>query len=128
MPTYSWKFNVDPGQTIKEKKEVEGSAIEYLAVKFPPGSHGLLRVLVRYGLKQICPNEKSDPFMGDDETLESYDEWGLPETPCRLVIEATNDDEENEHCFFLRIRTKPETPKPTIKMRYLDYGMVELVV
>jgi len=128
MPFYSWKFDVDPKQTIEETREVEGSAIVYLAVKFPPGPHGLLKVSIFYGLRQIYPDKASDPFMGDDETLESYDEWELPETPCKLVVKATNDDDENEHCFFLRMRTSPEVIKPAIKMRYLDYGMVELVI
>jgi len=128
MPFYNFKYSVEAAKEIEKEVEVRGSEIDYLAVKFPAGCFGLLEVSIFYGLRQIYPDKDSPPFSGDNETLESFDIFKLPEELTKLKIIARNKDDTYSHSFFLRIRTKPVEKLPKVKFRHLEMGMVEIEI
>lgn len=111
MPIYSRVFTV-PKATEKEYElEVEGDVITYVRLRYPPGSQGLLKVAVFYGIKQIFPYEEDTWFYGDDEIIDWQEYWELPETPCTLKIKAVNEDETYPHSFYfiVNVQRKEDT-------------------
>ncbi|MBW2649064.1 MAG: hypothetical protein JRC53_04515 [Deltaproteobacteria bacterium] len=112
MTIYSYEYTVPASSTKEFELEVEGDVITYVRLRFPPGPQGLLRVAIFYGTKQIFPYKESTWFFGDDEIIEWQEYWQLPETPCRLIIKAQNDDDTYEHSFYLimNVQKKEETP------------------
>jgi len=128
MPTYSIDITVDPSSTVTEELWVEGEAVDWVSIRFPPGPSGLLEVAIFYGEKQIWPSEEGQVFKGDNEWIHFEDYWPLPETPCRLIIKAVNRDEVYEHSVYVRLHTKPLKAERKVKFRVTPEGFIEVSV
>jgi len=109
MPIYSVTLTAPPNDQKEEEIEVQGHYITYVSLRFPPGSMGLLKVGIFYGIKKIFPSDEDQWFQGDDEVI-AWQEWyELPESPCKLKIVAINDDDTYEHSVLVRIATIERT-------------------
>jgi hypothetical protein len=128
MPFYSRDYTVAPGSEMKEELWVEGSRVSYVNVSFPPGSHGLLKVAIFYGEKKIYPWEEGTFIKGDYERIETHAAFELPESPCRLLIYAKNEDTTYPHTFFLRLETEPLSAARTTRFRVTEEGYIEVEV
>ena len=105
MPIYSVTLTAPPNDSDEKDIEVQGHYITYVSLRFPPGSMGLLKVGIFYGIKKIFPSDEDQWFQGDDEVI-AWQEWyELPESPCKLRIVAINDDDTYEHSVLVRIAT-----------------------
>jgi len=116
MPIYSWKFTVPPNESKEFEVDVEGDYITYLRVRFPPGPQGLLKVAFYYGIKQIFPEEGSDPFAGDDEIIEYETLWPMPEYRMSLKVKATNEDELYPHSVYVILVTRNKNELPEFRL------------
>ena len=128
MPTYSISVTVDPSSEETEELWVEGEAVDWVSIRFPPGPSGLLEVAIFYGEKQIWPSEEGQVFKGDNEWIHFEDYWPLPETPCRLLVKAVNKDEVYEHSVYVRLPTKPLKTERKVKFRVTPEGFIEVSV
>ena len=126
MPFYSWYFLVPPRAERAYEVWVEGEALETVEIRFPPGPCGLLKVAVFYGVKQIVPLEEGTFVAGDDEAVRAEPHWPLPESPCRLIIYARNEDEVYPHEFHLRLQTKAKEER--VYARLTEEGFLEVVL
>jgi hypothetical protein len=126
MPLYSDYFFVDASGKQDFYLTVEGSKIEYFSIDFPPGSHGLLRVALMYGQKKIYPYDENEWMRGDNTSKEFSDNYPLPETPCRLIVRAENDDDTYGHGFFLWLKTAPVESGAKVKFRVTEDGFIEV--
>jgi hypothetical protein len=126
VPLYSEYFSVDSLGKLEQALVVEGSKIVYFNVRFPPGSQGLLKVALFYGQKKIYPFEEDEWITGDNDVIQFDDELELPETPCRLLIKAENDDDTYPHGFFLRLKTEPVGEGTKTKFRVTSDGFIEV--
>ena len=106
MPIYCRAFTVPANSEEEFELEIEGDIISYVRIRFPPGPQGLLKVSIFYGIKQIFPYEESTEFAGDDEIIDWQEYWELPESPCRLVIKAKNEDDTYDHSFYFIINVQ----------------------
>jgi len=126
MPFYSDYFFVEPLEKKDFEVVVEGSKIVYFNVKFPSGPQGLLRVALMYGQKKIYPYNENEWISGDNESIEFEDDLPLPETLCRLIFRAENDDDTYGHRFFWRIKTAPVESGAKVKFRVTEDGFIEV--
>jgi hypothetical protein len=126
MPLYSKYFSVDSLSKLEEALTVEGSKIVYFNVRFPPGSQGFLKVALFYGQKKIYPFEEDEWLSGDNDVIQFEDEFELPETPCRLLVKAENDDDTYAHGFFLRLKTLPVEEGTKTRFRVTSDGFIEV--
>jgi hypothetical protein len=127
MPVYSGYYSVEPSAKQSWELWVEGSKITYFCASFPPGSQGLLRVAVCYGEKKLYPYSEDQWLRGDNVQVAFYDELPLPETPCRLIVKAENDDPYYPHGFFLYLETELEREK-NVRFRVTEDGFVEVEI
>jgi hypothetical protein len=127
MPLYARDYTCPASSRIKEELWVEGDIISYVNISFPPGSHGLLRVAIFYGEKKIYPWEEDSWIAGDAERIETHAVWELPESPCRLLVIAENDDGTYDHKFFVRIETAWEEARK-LKFRVGEEGALEVEI
>jgi len=128
MPFYSIDITVPAQQTVEKELEIEGEAVTWFFLRFPPGPAGLLEVSVFYGEKKIWPSEEDQVFKGDNEWIYFQEEWPLPETPCKLRIVAQNKDSAHEHSCLLRLKTRPIKEEKTVKFRVTPEGFVEVAL
>jgi len=106
MPLYTRKITCPANSEVEEEIEIEGYAITFISVFFPPGCLGLVSVSFWYGVKQIAPYEEGTDIRGSGEAINFEEFWILPENPCRIKIKVKNEDDTYSHTVFIRIVVK----------------------
>ncbi len=112
MTIYSKIYTVPKNSTQEYDLEVEGDVITYVRLRFPWGPQMLLKIQMFYGEKQIFPYEEGTWFAGDGEVIQWDEYWELPETPCRIIIRAQNDDDTYDHSFALTVNVMKKENLP----------------
>jgi len=126
MPHYEYTFTVPPSSSIEEEVWVEGEELEEASIRFPPGPCMLLKVALLYGLKQVVPENEGAWIAGDDEVVTARPRWKLPESPCRFIVKAVNEDVEYEHSFTLRLEVKPREEEALARLT--EEGFLEVML
>jgi hypothetical protein len=126
MPYYEYRFTVNPSSSLEEEVWVEGEELEEVEVRFPPGPWTLLKVALFYGVKQLVPEPEGSWIAGDDEAVTAKPRWRLPESPCRLIVKAVNEDVKYPHSFILRLQVKPK--EEAALARATEEGFIEVVL
>lgn len=106
MPVYALEYVVSASTTRQERLTIEGDYLTDVYVSFPEGSHGLLRVRIYYGEKQIVPYIEGEYLAGNADRYSFSLNWPLPESPCDLVIEGENQGTKYEHRAFIMLVTQ----------------------
>ena len=106
MPVYHITATAQPGETEKYEVWLDGDFLELARVSFPEGSHGLLRVWLCYGEKQILPWDEGQYFAGNADIYQIQPAWRFPEQPCRLIIYAQNTGQQYPHGCFITLESK----------------------
>jgi hypothetical protein len=127
MPHYEYAFTVPPSSALEEEVWVEGEELEEATIRFPPGPCMLLKVALFYGLKQVVPENEGAWIAGDDEAVTARPRWKLPESPCRLIVRAVNEDTVYEHGFALRLEVKPKEERAYARLTEEGFLEVALV-
>jgi len=118
MPTFCKYLTCPPSSEVEYEFEIEGYAVYLVSLRFPPGSHGLLEVKFLYGHLQVFPQRSDQSFQGDNEVINSYEWWVLPEQPTRLKVKLINNDSKYEHGVIVRIHTLPSEARYIIRVFY----------
>jgi len=105
LPIYSTYLTVPAGSSNETEIWIEGDVITYVSLRFPPGSHALLKISVWYGDKKIFPSEEDEYFQGDGEVIAWQEYFEMPESTMRLIIKGQNDDATYSHSVYLRFAT-----------------------
>ncbi|KKM63238.1 hypothetical protein LCGC14_1513550 [marine sediment metagenome] len=72
-------------------------------IAFPPGSMGLLHVILYDGAHQLWPSTPGENFYADSYTLEFEDLHLKLVPPWEFQIETWNNDDTHEHALQIRI-------------------------
>jgi len=104
---YVKSITASPGTTplvpATEEVEVYEDTLVAVFVRFPPGSAGLLKCSLWYGVHRIFPHYETEWAYGDDEIVYDFLLWRLPEKPTKLIIKAYNYDIQYDHTAIFRI-------------------------
>jgi len=96
--------------------EVEEDYVTYLGVYFPPGCCNLVHVRFRYGETQIFPHASYEWLSGEGYLMGGRLLFKTPESPCRIRIEAYNNDDTYDHTIIIYVEAlkKEEVARPGV--------------
>jgi len=99
--------NTPEDNPAKADIEIQEKIISLFSLHLPPGCAGLVKARVKYGPKVFWPCPEDAWITGDSETITFSEHFELPETPCRLTLEACSPGTSYEHTIILRLGTLP---------------------
>jgi len=126
---YQVTLTVPATDRASKTVKIHEDCVTKLECVFLPGCMHQVRVALFYGRMRLWPSPEADKATGDNEKL--FDEffYELPEKPCRLRIEAKNDDPNYEHKIVFRIYAEnKETAlykQATVKTAEMMTGLTE---
>lgn len=85
------------------KMPVTAGLIYQFELYLPPGSSGLLHVMVTDGGFQVWPSEPGEWFFGDDTLIAFPDRYYVSSPAHLLDVWAYNEDDSFAHAFQVRI-------------------------
>ena len=74
-----------------------------LALRFPPGSAGLMGVKIFSGAFQVWPSSRETWFRGDDDIIAFDDTYLVTVEPFLFQIITYNEDDTYDHEVLLRV-------------------------
>jgi len=88
--------------------ELPPGILTEVKILIPPGHQALAGVRVKYGLENVVPYRQDDWVRGDFVTITDTPDFRLENDPTVLAIEAYNEDDTYEHCFYMYFTVKRE--------------------
>lgn len=117
---YTKTVSVPAGGSLSSPEQVKIKVTKGLIYQFelylPPGSSGLLKVMVKDGGYQVWPSEPGEWFFGDNIMIGFPDRYYVESPQHELDIYAYNEDDTYAHLFQLRLG---QASDPTIIASYL---------
>jgi len=107
MVNYSYKVcvpkNTPDNDPHREYIELRNDTILSILIVIPSGHVGVTGIRIKYGPKQIMPTEPCTWISGDNIAVPSTGPLRLPESPIKLLVEAYNNSDNYDHCFYIYI-------------------------
>jgi len=97
--------NTPRDKPIEKEIEIKEPILKRISCFFPPGVCCLAGFRVLYGTEQIFPQPKDEYVVGHSETVVGEVYFQLPEVPCKLRIQAFNEDTKYPHTLYIRLET-----------------------
>lgn len=128
VKTVTVPANTPSNTPVESTVEIEEDTIVMIAVRFPPGPIGLLKVAVFYGEEQIFPSKDYEWVSGDYETVLDFPLWDVPEKPCTITVKAYNEDTIYDHSFTIRVLALPKSYVILLKMGSYILNILRLLL
>ena len=84
-------------EPVRKVVSLDGRALTGFYVYFPPGCCLLVGVRLKYGQAQLFPSPPGEWLRGHGYLVGSRTWWPFPESPCKLTLEAYNEDSRYDH-------------------------------
>jgi hypothetical protein len=91
------------GSPVQDKMTVTLGLIYQFELYLPPGSSGLLGVMVKDGGYQVWPSEPGEWFFGNDNLIAFPDRYYISSPAHVLDVLSYNEDDTFPHTFQVRI-------------------------
>ena len=112
MPSYAWDILITANKLEKTPVEKELNltigVITKIAIKFPPGCHGMVRVRLLHRRFQLIPLSGGEWVTGDGETVPFPEYFELKETPADLNFIGCSPGTGHNHTITVRITVLPK--------------------
>ena len=111
-----------PYAPLVERLELPSGILTRIEIRIPPGHFGLTGIRIKYGLETILPYRQDEWIIGDNELVADSPQIRLEHEPTEITVEAYNNDDTYEHCFFLRFQVQEESKLTSeILKKFLRY-------
>jgi len=90
-----------------ETLKIAAGVITNIAIKFPSGCHGLVKVRIRHEETQIYPIPRGEWVTGDDETVPAEYYYDMGKASKELEFIAISPDTTYDHTITVRITILP---------------------
>lgn len=99
--------NVTKASPTRTSMQLIRGLIDLVEVAFPPGSQGLLHVVIERGGAPLWPNNVGEGYTWDDYTLRFSPLYELAAAPLALYAITWNEDDAFSHRVTLRFNIVP---------------------
>ena len=111
MPFFSFSIttpaNIAEKTPLRTKVDLCPGVVHLVRVRIPPGSAGLLHIVINHHLHQIAPANAGENFHGDNDPIE-YREWyELEGQDTELEVVTWNEDDTFEHEILIQLGVLP---------------------
>jgi len=109
---FAWDITIPAGTSATtpytKKLSLTIGVITRIAVKFPRGCHGLVRVRLDRFKFQLLPLSAGEWVTGDEEAVTSEECFEIRETPAELVFSGCSPGTNYDHVVTVRITVLPK--------------------
>ena len=95
--------NTPESSPYSEEIELRHDTILNISILIPAGHMAATGIRIKYGPKQLMPQEPSTWIKGDNVLVYSSGPIRLPESPITLTVEGFNNSSSYDHCFYIYI-------------------------
>lgn len=92
---------------LEQLVELPNGLLTQVVIFIPPGHSAVTGIRVRYGLEYIVPYRDSQWIKGDGVTIVDYPMFYLPDYINNIIVEAYNNSQNYQHCFYLYFIVMP---------------------
>lgn len=103
--TFTVTTEATEGSPETQDIELEKGFIVHVTVRFPPGSGGCLHIALFSGDTRLFPPTVGTYFTGNDERVDFYTEYDVPEIDgeYKVTLRGWNESTSYSHAVIVRI-------------------------
>jgi hypothetical protein len=109
---YTWDITIPAGTTelspVKQELKISRGVIVKVQIKFPSGSHGLVKVRLFKWTSQLWPLSAGEWITGDDEAVDAVEYYEFLKGPYRLDFKGCAPTTTFAHTVTIRIVILPK--------------------